>query len=392
MATIQTFPITFIPADSATGIATSTVPAIGTGTVFTTSIASSVPSATSTGVVSSLPAGDSALLQNLLDGVHDLNIASAALLVGLVIASLTFGVMCTKAVTYLNGKNRGGALVIGMVVCMVLLNLVQFMAMVAAAYSAIIINFGNRESWLNSRATITIQVGLVGFAASFAHTFFAFRLHAVKRSMILTMAILLFTLLQFAFAIVTVAQMAQLGFANVLLLGADNIWAECATYSVQAGINVTIAAIAYVWVQKPYVQQKYGRTTFLEEFQYWTIKSLFGAFCISVFNAIQSAISDLEMLWLAGTFTIGNLYTLSVLLTLETDHPTGPSPTVINLARASRSDSRSFARRSSMTTLTDDTALWEDIVKAQTMKAARLSLPKETTYNRGYEKDVGLQA
>ncbi|KAM5533633.1 hypothetical protein V8D89_012746 [Ganoderma adspersum] len=395
MSTIQTFPLTFIPAESATGAATSNPPAISAGTVFTTSIASSVPSAVSTGVVSSLPAGDSALLQNLLDGVHDLNIASAALLIGLVIASLTCGVMCTKAVTYLNGKNRGGALIIGMVVSMVLVNLVQFVAMVAAGYSAMIVDFGNRESWLNSRTTVTSQLAFVGLAASIAHTFFAFRLHAVKRSMTLTMTILLFTLLQFAFAIVAVAQMDQLGFVNVLLLGADDIWAECATYSVQAGINVTIAAVAYVWIQKPYVLQKYGRTTFMEEFQYWTIKSLFGAFCLAIFNAIQSAISDLEMLWLAGTFIIGNLYTLSVLLTLESDRPTGPSPTVISLARAPRSDSRSLARRSSMATLTDDAALWEDIVKAQTIKAARLSLPKEvdkTTYSPDYEKDARLQA
>lgn len=28
--------------------------------------------------------------------------------------------------------------------------------------------------------------------------------------------------------------------------------------------------------------------------------------CLAIFNAIQSAISDLEMLWLAGTFIIGN--------------------------------------------------------------------------------------
>lgn len=54
-----------------------------------TSTVSSLPaSAVSTGVASSLPSGDSALLQNLLDGVHDLNIASAALLIGLVIGSL----------------------------------------------------------------------------------------------------------------------------------------------------------------------------------------------------------------------------------------------------------------------------------------------------------------
>ncbi|KAI1793312.1 hypothetical protein LXA43DRAFT_1001893 [Ganoderma leucocontextum] len=208
------------------------------------------------------------------------------------------------------------------------------------------------------------------------------------------MIILFFTLLQFAFAIVAVVQMAQLGFVNILLLGDDDIWTECATYSIQAGMNVTIAAIAYVWIQKPYVLQKYGRTTFMEEFQYWTIKSLFGAFCLSIFNAIQSAVMDIEMLWLAGTFVIGNLYTLSVLLTLESDRPTGLSPTVINLA-PTRSDARSIARRSSMATLTDDTALWEEIVKVQTMKAARQSLPKEVdkiTYDHGYEKGAAVGA
>lgn len=34
-----------------------------------------------------------------------------------------------------------------------------------------------------------------------------------------------------------------------------------------------------------------------------------------------------------------------------------------------------------MATLTDDAALWEDMVKAQTMKAARLSLPKARCFS-----------
>lgn len=88
METIQTFPLSFVSIESVTRTATSNPPPISAGTVFTTAVASSVPSAVSTAVASSLPAGDSALLQNLLDGVHDLNIASAALLIGLVIGSL----------------------------------------------------------------------------------------------------------------------------------------------------------------------------------------------------------------------------------------------------------------------------------------------------------------
>ena len=40
-------------------------------------------------------------------------------------------------------------------------------------------------------------------------------------------------------------------------------WAECTAFSIAAGINITVAVIAYVWIQKPYVLQQWVLFSFL---------------------------------------------------------------------------------------------------------------------------------
>ncbi|TBU31790.1 hypothetical protein BD311DRAFT_775767 [Dichomitus squalens] len=207
--------------------------------------------------------------------------------------------------------------------------------------------------------------------------------------MFLTLTILIFTLSQFG--------EQQLGFVNILLVTHANTWTECTTYSIAAGINITIAAIAYVSIQKPYVLQKYGRTTFMEESEYWTVKSLFGAACsapgyfslLSIVNAIQSTIMDVDMIWLAGTFIVGNLYTLSILLTVQSDLTAITAYTVGSMAPEARSDRGSVAHCSSTATLTNDSALWEDIVKAQTTKAALNPVSKQGVTTSAQESEVG---
>ncbi|KAI0333712.1 hypothetical protein GY45DRAFT_1319314 [Cubamyces sp. BRFM 1775] len=86
------------------------------------------------------------------------------------------------------------------------------------------------------------------------------------------------------------------------------------TFAISAGINVAIAAHGYMWLQKPYVLGRKGKTTFIDEAEYWTFKSLFVCGLLSLYSAIAVAIMGLSLSWLAITFVLGNLYTLSVLL------------------------------------------------------------------------------
>ncbi|KAI0712012.1 hypothetical protein C8Q76DRAFT_733041 [Earliella scabrosa] len=165
------------------------------------------------------------------------------------------------------------------------------------------------------------------------------------------------------------------------------MWPTVTTYSLASGINIVIASIAYVWTQKAYVLQKQGRTTFADEFEYWTVKSLFACALVSLFNAVAAGVMAANLTWLAGTFFLGNLYTLSVLLTLGARFP--HAPVVMTFPSAPVLETASY--RTSTATLTD-AALWEDIVKSQAMKASIVSIPKEAKlpdYASGYRVNDG---
>ncbi|TBU31789.1 hypothetical protein BD311DRAFT_655967 [Dichomitus squalens] len=138
-ATVQTSPISFVPFSfSATGTGTTETSVVRT----TAAVASSSPGPSS---------ADAWALEDLMGDITDLKVASAALLIGLVIASLTFGMVCTKAMSYFRGEKKGGALVLMTVSSMVFINLIQFIATVAAAYTSFVIDFGSWDDLLSTK-------------------------------------------------------------------------------------------------------------------------------------------------------------------------------------------------------------------------------------------------
>ncbi|KAI0769945.1 hypothetical protein C8Q74DRAFT_861099 [Fomes fomentarius] len=337
--------------------------ALGTNTITTSS---AIVSPT---WITSIP-NNSELAQRIQDATDMLNMALGAVVIGLVLASITFGIVWTKAVSYFRGRNKDSGLVRATVASLILVNAVQLIATVHAVYRAVVVDFGRLSSLLDNEWSILFQIFFMTVAATIAQMFFTFRLHAIKHNIFLTMITLFFTTLQLAMAIYSVVLLYDNGYAAVLLLRIGEAWPLMISFSVPAGINIVLAVVGYVWMQKPYVFRKQGRTTLADELEYWTVKSLFGCAIILLFNTIAVAVMAVNMIWLAATFVLGNLFTLSVLLHLDG----GPSqvPVVIPLANTSASESY----RASTTTLTNDIALWEDTIKAQAIKASLPTVAK----------------
>ncbi|KAI0700372.1 hypothetical protein C8T65DRAFT_728753 [Cerioporus squamosus] len=271
--------------------------------------------------------------------------------IGLVFASMTFGVVVTKAISYFRRNTPDGALVKTTVAGMLLLNVVQMIATIHAAYTVFVIYFGRLDEFASSQWSITLQILFTTVTASIAQTFFAFRLHAIMRNYFLTIIILFFVLFQLATAIYSITLLFTVSPASTLGYSADNFWSMIMTFSISAGINLVIAPVAYVRMQKPHVLQKHGRTTFMSELEYWTVKSLFFCSFVSIFAAIT--VTSM-MFWVAATCVLGNLYTLSVLLTV--------------LSRSNPPVDLSY--RASEVTLADNTAIREELAKCQAIIAS----------------------
>ncbi|KAH9889786.1 hypothetical protein C8Q73DRAFT_138659 [Cubamyces lactineus] len=172
-------------------------------------------------------------------------------------------------------------------------------------------------------------------------------------------------------------------YITVMLFNTGETWPMITTFAISAGINIAIAAHGYMWLQKPYVLQRKGKTTFIDEAEYWTFKSLFVCGLLSLYNAVAVAIMGLNLSWLAVTFVLGNLYTLSVLLNLTERRAT--TPTVLGGPRVPTLDADSI-RPPSTATLTNDTSLWEDVLKNQMMAA--VEQPPMTMTKRANEKEL----
>ncbi|KAI0631967.1 hypothetical protein C8Q77DRAFT_1123046 [Trametes polyzona] len=164
--------------------------------------------------------------------------------------------------------------------------------------------------------------------------------------------------------------MFQQGYATVMLFDSKDIWPMATTFGISGGLNITIAALAYVWLQKPYVFKLRGRVTVMDEAEYWTFKSLFVCGVFSLYNAIGVSIMGLSLGWLMITFVLGNLYTLSVMLSVAERRPSAPSSFVLSVSPEPRSETSS-TRRDSTATLTPDESLWNDIVKSQSTYPVR---------------------
>ncbi|TFK87487.1 hypothetical protein K466DRAFT_599441 [Polyporus arcularius HHB13444] len=373
---------------------------VGSALANATGVAPSASFATATassGLVSSTPApGYSGndpsfdIQEFLLTFADMLNVALGALEIGLVLAAMTFGVVVTKANSYFRGNTSDGALMKTTVASMLLLNVIQMIATIHGTYTAVVIDFGRLNDFASPEWSIALQILFTTLTASIAQIFFAFRLHAIMRNVYLTMIILFFTALQFATSIYSVVVLFNVGPLAILMFYMGDVWPMVVTFAVSAGINIVIAAVAYVRMQKPYVLQKHGRTTVMSELEYWTVKSLFFCGIVSTFNTVAVAIMMANMLWVAGTCVLGNLYTLSVLLNLNSRILA--IPVASGTVRPRSGPQVDLSDRSSAATLTDDMAIWEDMVKSQAIKASLITDTKNAglpEYTVGYQLNDG---
>ncbi|KAI0369377.1 hypothetical protein BV20DRAFT_360535 [Pilatotrama ljubarskyi] len=301
------------------------------------SVASSTPGLSSAQASPSLNA-----YLYLYDTLH---VAVGALLVGLLFASIFFGVVCTKALSYVRSARWGKDATMG------------FTAH-AVCWPIIRLN-GHYTRLLDSVWSIMMQIMFMTYIASVTQSFFVYRLHTVKRNWTFTSIALFFINLQLIMSIVALVQMAQKSFIDVMLYNATLVWPMTTTYGIASGIDVVVAALGYKWLQKSNV--------LVQETEYWMFKSLFTCGILSLFSAIAVSIMGTNFTWLAVTFVLGNLYTLSVLLNLkEVRHPFAEiAPTVPAYPAPRPASHLSSTVRASTATLAVDEGLWEDIVKAQ---------------------------
>ncbi|KAI0700371.1 hypothetical protein C8T65DRAFT_284839 [Cerioporus squamosus] len=307
-----------------------------------------------------------AFVMRFIDMLH---VALGALEIGLVLAAMTFGVVVMKAISYFRGNPSDGALVKATIASMILLNVVQMVATIHGTWTAVIIDFGSLDDFASPAWSITLQILFTTLTASIAQTFFAFRLHAIMRNVWLTMTILFFTVLQLATSIYAVTVLFHVGNAAIVMFYSGDVWPMVMTFAISAGINIVIAAVAYVRMQKPH-----GRTTFMSELEYWTAKSLFFCGIVSTFNTIAVAIMMANMTWIAGTCVLGNLYTLSVLL--NSNSRILAIPVASGTVRPRSAPQVDLSERASSATLADDMAIWEDMVKSQAIKASLTNVTK----------------
>ncbi|EIW59159.1 uncharacterized protein TRAVEDRAFT_28477 [Trametes versicolor FP-101664 SS1] len=295
-----------------------------------------------------------------------LNAALGLLLFGLLFSAIAFGAVCTKAMAYVcQGSGQDGIATRLIVVVLVLFNFVQMAFTTHAVYTSVVVDFGSLSDLLNNEWSIMIQIAVVTFIASIAQSFFVCRLHAAKHNIGFTVTATMFIVLQLALSIYSVVYMFQQNYVTVMLINTADVWPMTTTFSISGGLNIVLAALGYVWLQKPYARKFRGRTAFVDEAEYWTLKSLFACGILSLYNAVGVTIMGLNLSWLAVTFVLGNLYTLSVLLNVTERRPV--APIMLSVSPEPRSDVASSTGRASTATLAPDSSLWDDIVKAQTM-------------------------
>ncbi|KAI0821961.1 hypothetical protein BC628DRAFT_708634 [Trametes gibbosa] len=295
-----------------------------------------------------------------------------------------------KALIYARHRSRSDGIATRVTVAaLVLTNIVQMAFSAHAVYTSVVVDFGSLPALLNNEWSIIVQIGVMTLTAAIAQSFFVCRLHYVKRNLGLTITALLFILLQLALSIFSVVEMFHLNYITVMLLNTADVWPMTTTFSISAGLNLVLATLGYVWLQRPYRLAWGGRTSVLDEAEYWTLKSLFFCGVLSVYNAVAVLIMGLNLSWLAVTFVLGNLYTLSVLLNITELRPTA-MPIMFGASPEPPSEYAS-TRRASTATLTPDTSLWEDIVKAQRMYPVG-PIPMKATKVNDEKYVLGYQA
>ncbi|KAH9931653.1 uncharacterized protein BXZ73DRAFT_101564 [Epithele typhae] len=277
-----------------------------------------------------------------------------------VLASLTFGIAVTKAWAYFRSRGGYSAAKKGTIASLVIVNLIQWIASVYGAYHSVTsITNDNSDEW-----AIMVQIGLATLAAVIAQSYFAVQLYASKRNSSLFMTILFFALLQLVLSWVAVGIMFTQGFIET------STWDQIMTLGITCGVDLVIAVLTYVWLERPLYLQQRGATRFLNEATFWSFGGLFGCSLVALFAAVCDSIAARSLVWLVAVSALGNLHTISVLSSLDVR-----APMVVTTAAPAPA---STSTRSSVATLTaDDASFRKDLEKAQLAKATEASLDRD---------------
>ncbi|KAI0333711.1 hypothetical protein GY45DRAFT_230699 [Cubamyces sp. BRFM 1775] len=167
---------------------------------YSVATASAAPSASfatstasSTGIASSQPGSVfDPIFDTYLDVYNSLNASLGALVLGLLFSSIAFGIVCMKAASYLRSSRSGAAAAktfMSQAVGLVSMNLLQTIFTAIAVYKSLVVDFGQLNALLDDHWSIIVQIAYMTFIAAIVQSYFAYRLHIVKRNHFLTGAI-----------------------------------------------------------------------------------------------------------------------------------------------------------------------------------------------------------
>ncbi|TFK87486.1 hypothetical protein K466DRAFT_662982 [Polyporus arcularius HHB13444] len=267
------------------------------------------------------------LYQGMVSQLHQ---SLGVLVVGLMLVAISFWVVCVKAMQYYAGRAKAdGRGTKATLATLIALNLVQFVIAVYQVYRSVVLNFGDLFKLLDNDWCIPIQILVMALTACVAQGFFTHMLHTIRRNQFVNKSSIALIVTQFIMAIVSVAELFQLGYGAIMIFDFGYVRTErvktlalmtesfqfsiYAMFGFSASINVALASVLYLLQRRGAPSR-----TFREQLQYWTFESLMGCGVLSVFAAVMLGVAGLDLVWLVTTFSLGNLYTLSVLFSLST--------------------------------------------------------------------------
>ncbi|RPD77944.1 hypothetical protein L226DRAFT_337054 [Lentinus tigrinus ALCF2SS1-7] len=229
------------------------------------------------------------------------------LVIGLILISISFWIVCSKAVEYTCRAKVDERGTEATVTCLIL---AQFIIAVYKVYRSVVTNSGDLFRLLDDNWSVPIQILMMALTACVAQGFFTHRLHIITQNQLINKSTIALIVTQLAMAIISVAEMFQRGYGAVMIFN-HGYFSTYAMFGLSASIDVALASVLYL------VQRSTRKNaTVREMLQYWTFGSLVGSGILSIFAAIMLAVAGLNLVWLVTSFVLGNLYTLSVLLSL----------------------------------------------------------------------------
>ncbi|RPD62276.1 hypothetical protein L227DRAFT_599683 [Lentinus tigrinus ALCF2SS1-6] len=262
------------------------------------------------------------------------------LVIGLILISISFWIVCSKAVEYTCRAKVDERGTEATVTCLIMLSLAQFIIAVYKVYRSVVTNSGDLfrlldDNWLviltfihviirayqgPGGRSVPIQILMMALTACVAQGWLSpsagssrtgciseskLRNHEVTQNQLINKSTIALIVTQ----LVSVAEMFQRGYGAVMIFN-HGYFSTYAMFGLSASIDVALASVLYL------VQRSTRKNaTVREMLQYWTFGSLVGSGILSIFAAIMLAVAGLNLVWLVTSFVLGNLMSASLLAT-----------------------------------------------------------------------------